>query len=326
MPLSPPRWKPASQIPPGRHFRPLSTLTTSQLHEPSSSPRTFLLRRLPRRLETAVSPVFHFADTRGRLTAIKRAAARKRLLQGRYQAWASGSAKVPGVMGPAAERVLHESLSAAAPHGYRILRPEGGEVRELLGAPVPGGPLDNAAFFQPLDDAGAPLPAVLLPIEAKNIRSWVYPRAPELHQVLYKAAALQVAHPDLGIVPVLMCRRANVQTFWMAGQLGFQVIQARAQFLPDSIKPELVQEVRTGLGYFDLTQSMGAHRPVVEQFTTTIPAVAAERAEQWSSSAPALHDHFQTLRDPGLSQAQRNQAMVELRQAAEDELRVRGGW
>ena len=66
-------------------------------------------------------------------------------------------------------------------------------------------------------------------------------RAPELHQVLYKAAALQVAHPDLGIVPVLMC--VGARTFRPSGWLdssGFQVIQARAQFLPDSIEPELL--------------------------------------------------------------------------------------
>jgi hypothetical protein len=192
-------------------------------------------------------------------------------------------------------------------------------VRELLGAPVPGGPLDNAAFFQPLDETGQPLPAVLLVIEVKNIRSWIYPRASELHQVLYKAAALKVAHPDLGIVPVLMCRRANVQTFWMAGQLGFQVIQARAQFLPETIEREPVEEVRHGLGYLDLTRSLEAYPPVVEQLTTTIPSVAAARAEQWALSAPPLVGYFDVLRDPALSQADRTQAMDELRQEAEDE-------
>lgn len=83
--------------------------------------------------------VFHLKDTRGRLTAIRYASARKRLLQGRYQGWASGTTKTRGVTGPAAEGVLHASLVAAAPHGYRLVNPDGGEVRNVLGGPVPGG-------------------------------------------------------------------------------------------------------------------------------------------------------------------------------------------
>jgi hypothetical protein len=131
--------------------------------------------------------VYHFADTRGRLTLIRRAAQRKRFLQARYQTWASGTPSQHGVIGPAAERVLHASLIAAAPYGYRLVRPEGGEVREVLGAAVPGGPLDNAAFFSPLDADGLPAEPVFLPIEAKNVRSWIYPRAPELHQFSIRA-------------------------------------------------------------------------------------------------------------------------------------------
>jgi hypothetical protein len=271
--------------------------------------------------------VFHFKDTRGRLTAIRNASARKRLLQGRYQGWASGTPKAHGVIGPAAERVLHASLVAAAPHGYRLVNPDGGEVREVLGAPVPGGPLDNGAFFQPLDATGLPEPAILLPIEAKNVRSWIYPRAPELHQVLYKGAALKVAHPNLPIVPVLMCRRAVTMTFWMAEQLGFQVIQAKAQFLPpDTIDPQAVQEVRNGLGYFDLTQGDDAHPFVVWQLQNPIPDVASVRADRWAASAPVLVDFFRTLRDTQLSNEDREKTMIGLRAAASSALGVRGGW
>jgi hypothetical protein len=271
--------------------------------------------------------VFHLSDTRGRLTAIQRAGARKRLLQGRYQGWASGTSKQRGIIGPAAEHVLHASLTAAAPYGYRLLNPERGEVRDVLGAPVPGGPLDNAAFYQPLDEGGLPMPAILLPFEAKNVRSWIYPRAAELHQVLYKGAALKVAHPELEIVPVIMCRRVVTMTFWMAEQLGFQVIQAKAQFLPpDTIDAEAVQEVRRGLGYFDLTQSVEPHSFVVYQLQTTIPTVASTRASRWADSAPLLVEFFRTLRDTHLSNADREATMNELRAMAAEELRVRGGW
>jgi hypothetical protein len=270
--------------------------------------------------------VFHPSDTRGRLTDISRAAARKRLLQGRYQGWASGSAAQQGVIGPAAENVLHASLLAAAPLGYRLVNREGSGVRSVLGAPVPGGPLDSAAFLTTLDEAELPQPPILLAIEVKNIRAWIYPRAPELHQVLYKSAALHVANPEIPVVPMLMCRRANAQTFWMAAQLGFQVLEARAQFLPTNLDSRAVDEVRRELGYFDLTQTEGSHPAIIHQLTNAIPPIAGVRATTWGVSAPLLIDHFETLRDPTLPNADRDAAMAELREAANEALDIRGGW
>lgn len=99
--------------------------------------------------------------------AVLRIAARKRLLDARYRSWSKdgewGAAPIPAAL----ERVIHNSLLSAAPHGYRLLRPEGGEVRQIAGQAVPGGPVDNAVFYTPIGADGLPAGAILLPIEAK---------------------------------------------------------------------------------------------------------------------------------------------------------------
>jgi hypothetical protein len=82
------------------------------------------------------------------------------------------------------------------------------------------------------------------------------------------------------------------------------------------------------LGWWDLLEWLRSLRPTrrKNRARASIPSVAAARAEQWALSAPPLVGYFDVLRDPALSQADRTQAMDELRQEAEDELRVRGGW
>jgi hypothetical protein len=85
-------------------------------------------------------------------------------------------------------------------------------------------------FLTPLSDQDEPLPPYFVPIEVKNLREWLYPRTPEVHQLLYKAAALQVGHPDHRWSPSSFCRRAHTTTYYMAFQLGFHVVDTRSQF------------------------------------------------------------------------------------------------
>ncbi len=108
-------------------------------------------------------------DRTRRETAFQRSAARKRLLQTRYLSWASPGSGDPNLIGSAGERIAHASLQAATDIGYRLVRPEGGHVTNLFGAPIPGGPLDNAAFSVMLDNQQLPT-AVTILIEVKNVR------------------------------------------------------------------------------------------------------------------------------------------------------------
>jgi hypothetical protein len=186
--------------------------------------------------------VEHHADTRGgrevtiiqpadvgrRATATARAAQRKRILLARYLGWAQGTPSRPGIIGPAAERVVHESLKATGT--FRLMNPSGGQVSTFLGSTI-NGPLDHAVIFTPITDAGLPGQPIAVPVEVKNLRDWIYPSSQEPYQLLDKAAKLRRLHPDVPIVPVLVCRRAHYTAFKMARDMGFFIIEARRQYI-----------------------------------------------------------------------------------------------
>jgi hypothetical protein len=269
--------------------------------------------------------VYHLSDLRGRATAVRDTSARKRLLHGRFIGWASGTATSAGLIGPAGEAVARAALRAAAPRGYLVLQPESADIAEVLGAAVPGGPLDAAAFLTLLSDQGEPLPAYFVPIEVKNLREWLYPRTPEVHQLLYKAAALQVAHPDQPMVPVLVCRRAHQTTFYMAFQLGFHVIDTYSQFISPTVEAEPLEEVKSELGYLDLTPDLTPPDRVISQFSTVVPTVASTRAAAWQTTAPEALDLVDALREDSLAGLDRDEAMRELRELNQA-LGRQGGW
>jgi hypothetical protein len=191
-------------------------------------------------------PVLDPADLRGRETEFEKMAARKRVLQTRYLGWTLGDKRHPeGVIGPAAEHIVRQSLLAARDAGY-TLENNGRHVRHLLGGPVEGGVLDAAAHLMSFDQ-GMPVPIAVV-IEVKNVRGWIYPNAQELYQLLDKAARLQAAHPNHAILPVLVCRRLHWTAGKMARELGFFLTELWAQYIQMSVTKRLVDEVRKELG------------------------------------------------------------------------------
>jgi hypothetical protein len=273
--------------------------------------------------------VLHLADTRGRADAILRAAARKRLLQSRYLNWAVGTPTQAAVIGPGGERVVHESLKVAAVSGYRLLNPDGGHVSDLLGHPVPIGPLDGAAFLQVVDDQERPAGSVAVLIEVKNVRGWIYPETADLFQLLDKAAQLQVANPDVAFMPLLVCRRAHKTTYNAARDLGFFVIELWTQYMLPSarIRSDHLEEVRAELGYLDLVPSSAPDPKLVKRLQVTVPARAALSAERWvrTASSPA-GSLFSLLRNDGLYGAERTTVMNELRNVARGLPGTKSGW
>lgn len=260
-------------------------------------------------------------DTHLRKRAIADAAARKRLLHTRFLTWASGTATTGGgVIGPAGESVVHVALTAAAPYGYRLINPASGQVRSLFGNPVPSGPLDNGALLTTVDgQTGLPSGQFVVLVKVKNVRSWIYPGAAELHQLLDKSATLQLANLAHRFVPVLVRRTAHYTTNVMAEHLGFYVISTKQQFVPALLRGTAeLDEVINELAY-DLTPHPEAPPPaLVKHFTTTLQGVATRTAERWRVSAEFLGGHFASLRDDGLQAAERAAALHDLRQEASE--------
>ncbi|MDI9891707.1 hypothetical protein [Microbacterium sp. IEGM 1404] len=257
--------------------------------------------------------------------AAARVAGRKRLLLARYRTWATpGRDWNPSPVGSALERVVHASLLETAPYGYRLLNPSGGEVRDLLGARVPGGPLDSAAWLLRLDANGMPMRPVLTMIEAKNLREWIYPRTQELYQLLDKAASVQVAHPDIPIVPILVCRRLNFITGAMAKQVGMHLIETKTQFVRPVVLnvddgQRKVDEVVNELGY-DVTLNDEATPAMKRQFETTLPSRVDEAAERWRLVAlhPEVPDVLSVLRDEEVLGDERTRARDEFARCVQE--------
>lgn len=174
------------------------------------------------------------------------------------------------------------------------------------------------------DPNGLPLPPVTVLVEVKSIRSWVYPAATELYQLLHKAVTLLTARPTASLVPVFVCRRAHPTTFWMAKQFGFIVIDMNRQFAGDVNEAELL-EVRNELHFNNLYAGHGPSIRVRDRFTRAIPRNAAATAQQWLQSVfdPTIADLIGQLRYART--AERDALVIELR-AANLALGRRGGW
>lgn len=269
-------------------------------------------------------PVIVPVDQHRRKRRVEDAAMRKRLLQARFLSWAAGSPAVSGVIGPAGEHVVHRALLSAAPAGYALMNLRDGQVKTILGDEVPGGSIDNAAVLSPIDRyAFAPTGRqYIVLVEVKNVRSWIYPSTAELHQLLDKAARLQVAHGDRRFLPVLVCRRAHYTTNQMAEHLGFYVISTKRQYVPPSLIGRELDEVRAELAY-DLEPYDEAPPPaLVNHFSTTLVSVADRTSDRWAMSAPGLAACFKALRPERLRPADRKVLIAELRERAE---RIHGG-
>ncbi|KXK59262.1 hypothetical protein AWW66_25265 [Micromonospora rosaria] len=252
---------------------------------------------------------------RGRRTAITAATRRKGLLYARFLHYST-------LFGAAGESVVRDSLVDAAAHGYQSMSTHTpfGEVRKIGSAQLQGA-LDSGAWLMLMHpDTHLPLPAQAITIEVKNRRLHLYPRHDEVHQLLHKAAVVQDAHPELPVVPVLICRRAHSRLFWMAKDLGFLVHQTRRQFvtLPPKTEPRMLEELRNELALTDLTLVSREHPKRIEGlFTTTLPKQSRLAAARWKAVGSTLVKYYAELRDQRLKPWVRTSAVGQLRTAAE---------
>lgn len=192
---------------------------------------------------------------------------------------------------------------------------------------MPGGPLDSAAYIVGRAGGRAGRP-VLLPMEIKNVRHWLFPRAIELFQGLDKSAQLLAADPGVQLVPVIICRRKHHTAFNMATDVGFFIIEVHRQFmLPSAYAPiERVEEVRTELGFHFLAPTVDADPILVKVFKGTVPERAERLAARFASTAPILAPYFTKLRDARLPSAARSTLFDKFREVARGISGAAGGW
>jgi hypothetical protein len=266
------------------------------------------------------------ADTQGRSVAIDRAAARKRLLYGRYLGWAEGTQRHPqGIVGSAGESAVRSAILEAGTLIPEI--PGAGEVTRILGVQLPGA-ADSGGHFLSRDALGNPDEIVTALVEVKNVRDWIYPRSERIYQVLYKSAVVQRANPNRFVVPILVVRAAAKVTFFLAKMLGFFVIDMRAQYVGRISDPDSIEEVRNELHFLDLRRVDGADRRVLERFRG-LPRHVKNYAMVWDGTAEDddTVELFEVLRRDGLSAGDRDDLLNQLRDRTRERLEIEGlGW
>ena len=234
-------------------------------------------------------------DVDHRQTRIVQAGRRKGMLYARYLRWSR-------TFGDAGEKVLNHSLTEAMRQGIGyspiIDKAPFGTITRIAGLTFPGA-LDSGAWLLARNrNTGLPLDPHLVLIEVKNRRLTLYPRHPEIYQLLHKAALAAAHLPNQPIVPVLICRHAHPWLYWMAKDIGFLALGTRRQFLtlPPKTEPTLLEEVRTELALRDLTPINPRMPRHVAFFENTLPMEAANTAIRWQLTAPLVGKWADQLR------------------------------
>lgn len=259
-------------------------------------------------------------NTQRRNSYIQRALGHKGMLYARF-------VRCSRTFGDAGESVLRRSLTEAAlSSGYLPIEPGFAEVRQLGGCRLYGA-LDSGAWATVKDRVGIPRSHHALLMEMKNRRLVLYPRHKEVYQLLAKAAEVQRQHPDLPVVPLLICRRAHDRLFWMAKDLGFLASQTKHQYmtLPKKVTLAHVESMRSDLGLADL-QVVSADAPgrIGSVLTGTVPKQAASVAARWKAVGSQLIHHYDVLRSAATTDEQRNEELEALRTNAEHALAAAG--
>jgi hypothetical protein len=280
-------------------------------------------------------PILLTTDRNNRSRKVDDAAARKRLLMSRYYSYVQGGEDArSSLAGPAGELAFQAALTRASV-GASIASLTRGmpSLPRVFGEDVPIGPMDNGFILQPLDKTtltAIPPYGIHVLVEVKNVREWIYPRTQELYQLLAKSARVQHAHPDQKVLPLLVCRKAHITTTFMAKELGFFVIQAGRQYLPESslIDPSALAEMTNELGISDIVQGTESTTQIENKLRTLQRYFDLETATaSWQSNSESadFRDFSQTLYDETISNELRDSTLNDLRTWAKED-RDSLGW
>jgi hypothetical protein len=250
-------------------------------------------------------------------TELIRLAATKRRAYRRYLAWA-GTARLCGGI---AERAVLASLISLRGINLFVPAQKPGDVRELLGQPIPGGPLDSkGTWIRNLDDPADG--AQPFAVEVKNLRGWIYPWHAEVWDVLSKLGHFP------RVVPLLVGRKIAPPTFGLFKGIGAVGREYRTHLFSAEIDRIQFADVTRFLGLTDAVQLESPDTPLktLTDFfdtdayaaTTTGEPFMARSGSLWQIAAP-ICTRYMHLRRDDLPEPDRmisfRQAVAEFREA-----------
>jgi hypothetical protein len=217
---------------------------------------------------------------RGRQTETIKEAARKRRLYHTYLSWTHD----PSKCGAIAERIVLASMKEA--QGLYGVPRSPGNVRAIEGQAIEGGKTLDATAVAVVDlekpTRGGPPPAIPIGVEVKNVRQALYPTSTEVWDLLTKVATF----PD--VVPILICRLAQITLFRMFADIGAATLYTQRQFFSASIPRERFERVTDELGFSDAlrVEDPDRRRPAIVGFFEK--SIRAPRVEEPADPRPLL--------------------------------------
>jgi hypothetical protein len=127
--------------------------------------------------------------------------------------------------------------------------------------------------------------AILVGLEAKNIREWLYPQREEITQLLQKCTAVDA-------VPVLVARRIHFSTFRVLNPCGVVLHQTYNQLLPVSAAAVAARaRDKNMLGFHDIRLGNHPDDRLTKFLHDNLPAVVSEARERFETYKDLLADY-----------------------------------
>jgi hypothetical protein len=127
--------------------------------------------------------------------------------------------------------------------------------------------------------------AILIGLEAKNIREWLYPQREEITELLQKCTAVDA-------VPVLIARRIHFSTFRVLNPCGVILHQTYNQLLPMSATAIAARDRdKNMLGFHDIRLGNQPDDRLTKFLHDNLPAVVPEARERFETYKDLLADY-----------------------------------
>lgn len=120
-------------------------------------------------------------------------------------------------------------------------------------------------------------------VEAKNIRPWIYPRAPEIKELLARAIAVDA-------VPILIARRIHVSTLMALTRCGLLIHQNYNQLFPtaDTLLADRAKH-KDLLGYHDIRIGNVPDARLLKFVGTNLPKITNTARERFDANKDLIH-------------------------------------
>lgn len=210
---------------------------------------------------------------------------RKALIDGLYHRFHDVT-KQRSLCGDALETVVRASFSDAG--GYQ-------EIGSRSHPVISFGQLQLPGELDTIQICSAPLMLVI--VEAKNIREWIYPDKEDFWSLVNKALALQDA--IFPILPLFVARKIPYYTRVAMKEIGVLGFEMHKQYFDPSVQADVARfRDKDQLGFHDVTASLSASEPFTTYLKQTVKLHGPDYAARFKSNAPVLSRFAAQLANP----------------------------